>query len=201
MANDSSSRENRIKVREIEPLQIAGVQIYSARVSSDFRGTFTKFYEQNSERKKNFDPYLTSLVIASNNEAGMIRGLHFQAPPFEEDKVLICLQGMVFDVIVDLRRGSPTQGKWASVVLSAEEPQSLCLPKGIAHGYQTLTATSTMFYGLSSEFAQSSAHSLKYDDADLNVNWPLPVSQISVKDLSGVSLAEAFRLAAGIPNS
>lgn len=186
---------------EVDPLQIPGVQIYDALVATDFRGTFTKFYEQNSERKKSFDPHLTSLVIASNNEVGMIRGLHFQAPPFEEDKVLICLQGKVFDVIVDLRHGSPTRGKWSSVVLSADEPQSLCLPKGIAHGYQTLTSTSTMFYGLSSEFDQGSAHSLKYDDEELNVNWPLPVSQISAKDSVGVSLAEAFRLATGNSNS
>ena len=109
----------------------------------------------------------------------------------------MCLQGKIFDVIVDLRRNSRTLGKWAAMELSDAEPVTLCLPKGIAHGYQTLTPRVQIFYGLTSEFSLSNAHSLNCADPDLQINWPMPIDQISAKDLCGVKLHEAINLATG----
>jgi len=182
---------------KVDLLEIKGVQLCSAKVVIDPRGTFTKFYEQGVRPQGGFDPYITSLMTASNNDSGTIRGLHFQVPPFEEEKVIICLHGKILDVIVDLRSDSPTRGDWASIQLSSDEPQSLCLPMGIAHGYQTLTPETTVFYALTSEFNQENAYSLHYADTDLNIPWPLPARQVSAKDATGISLSRALLLLKG----
>ena len=102
---------------------------------------------------------------------------------------------VIFDVIVDLRKDSPTLGKWAGIELDGEIPTSLCLPKGIAHGYQTLTPNANVFYALGAKFSEGHAHSLNYLDAELKIQWPVTVTQISVKDASGISLHDAMALA------
>lgn len=184
-------------MRKVNLTDIQGVLVCTGKKSTDHRGAFTKFYERGTRQYSGFDPKFNSLAIASNVEAGTIRGLHFQSPPFEEEKLIVCLQGRVFDVIVDLRENSQTLGKWAAIELSDSEPLTLSLPKGIAHGYQTLAPETNVFYGLTSEFNEGGAHSLDYADADLDIKWPLPVNQISAKDSNGISLQQAIDLAAG----
>lgn len=184
-------------MRKVNLTDIQGVLVCTGKESTDQRGSFIKFFEKDIYQSNGFDPNLNSLAISTNIEAGTVRGLHFQSPPFEEEKLIVCLQGRIFDVIVDLRENSQTLGKWASIELSDSEPLSLSLPKGIAHGYQTLTPGVRILYGLSSEFNQDHSHSLDYADDDLDIKWPLPINQISIKDSNGASLQQAIELAAG----
>ena len=177
--------------------EMLGVVLHSPAVNADERGTFTKYFERDLTRLDESVSCLNSLSMATNDETGTLRGLHFQISPYQEEKVIICLRGAIFDVIVDLREGSPTIGKWASIELKSNQPASLFLPKGFAHGYQTLTPDTSVFYGLSSEYLPEKARSLKFSDGDLNISWPLPVSQISLKDSQGISLIQALAVANG----
>lgn len=186
-------------MNRVELSDIHGVVQHSGKASNDLRGTFTKYFDRKTLQSQGFDPSIDSLSVATNINAGTIRGLHFQTPPFEEEKVIICLQGKIFDVIVDLRRNSPTLGKWAAIEMDGEIPTSLCLPMGIAHGYQTLTPHVNVFYGLSSQFNQEHTCSLNYADADLEIAWPMPVAQISARDSAGISLHDAMALLPGKP--
>lgn len=182
---------SRVNIAEMQ-----GVLLHSGKISIDSRGSFIKFFERESCKSRGFDPNINSLAISSNIAQGIVRGLHFQSPPYEEEKVITCLQGKIFDVVVDLRKDSPTVGKWAAIEIGDAEPVTLCLPKGIAHGYQTLTPGVKILYGLSSEFNQDHSYSLNYADDNLNVIWPLPVKEVSEKDSRGVSLRAALDLAA-----
>ncbi len=175
-----------------------GVVLHSPVSNADARGSFTKYYERNLTHSDALESCLNSLSVATNVEAGTLRGLHFQVTPFEEEKVIICLSGRIFDVIVDLRGGSPTIGKWASVELKGDQPSSLFLPKGFAHGYQTLTPGTSVLYGLGSEYRPEKAFSLLFSDTALNITWPLPVSQISLKDSQGFSLTQSLAAAKGL---
>lgn len=180
----------------VELTELRGVLLHAGKISTDSRGSFVKFFERDPRKFHGFDPYINSLAISSNLAQGTVRGLHFQSPPYEEEKVITCLQGRIFEVIVDLRKDSPTVGKWAAIEVGDAEPSTLCLPKGIAHGYQTLTPGVKILYGLSSEFNQDHSHSLNYLDNSLNVIWPLPIGEVSEKDSMGLSLRAALDLTA-----
>lgn len=182
-------------MRKVDLADISGVFLCHNNSSLDSRGSFTKYFNRDSTVKMGFDPEINSLSIATNIETGTIRGLHFQSPPVEEEKVIICLAGRIFDVIVDLRNGSPTRGNYAEIELDGALPTSLCLPKGLAHGYQTLSPNVSVLYALGATFSQTHACILNYADSDLGIQWPLPVTQISEKDHSGVSLPQALTLA------
>ena len=181
----------------VQIAEMLGVILHYPDVIADARGTFTKFFERDLTLPHESESGLNSLSMAANTDAGTLRGIHFQISPFQEEKVIICLRGAIFDVIVDLREGSPTIGKWASIELRSDQPASLFLPKGFAHGYQTLTPDASVFYGLSSEYLPEKARSLMFSDGDLNISWPLPVSQISLKDSQGISLTQALAVAKG----
>jgi dTDP-4-dehydrorhamnose 3,5-epimerase len=113
-----------------------------------------------------------------------VRGLHFQAAPHEEVKLVRVTRGAVFDVIVDLRPGSPTLGHYASFVLSAEAGHQLYIPKGLAHGFQTLENATEVSYQISAFYAPEAARGYRFDDPTFAIRWPEPVTVISEKDLS-----------------
>lgn len=183
---------------EVNIADIEGVHLQTGKISADERGTFTKFFDRKEYENYGIDLNFNSIAIASNFEAGTLRGLHFQSVPYEEAKMVICLYGRIFDVIVDLRKDSQTLGKWAGIEMSdAEPPATLFLPKGVAHGYQTLTPKCKVFYAMTSEFKVSNAHSLSYADSDLQISWPLPVTCLSTRDSNGLSLDEAVGLSTG----
>ena len=101
-----------------------------------------------------------------------MRGLHFQAPPQEEIKLVSCTRGAVFDVAVDLRLGSSSRGKWAGVELSADNRSTLYIPAGFAHGFQTLTDDAEVLYHISEPYRAEAARGVRWDDADLAIAWP-----------------------------
>ncbi len=123
---------------------------------------------------------------------GAVRGLHFQHPPHAEIKIVTCLKGEVFDVAVDLRRGSPTFLRWHGEVLSAENHKSLYIPEGFAHGFQALTNDCEMLYLHTAAYAPQSEGGVHGKDPRLAISWPLPVTEMSDRDNSHEFLNQDF---------
>jgi dTDP-4-dehydrorhamnose 3,5-epimerase len=194
MASCAKTSESALSVPEVDWADIPGVAIQDALSSSDQRGAFVKFF-QSELGGKFFSPNnLDSLAITTNSLKGTVRGLHFQLPPFDEEKIIFCISGEIFDVFVDIRANSPTAGCWASLKLNTESPRSLILPRGIAHGYQTLIDNSSVFYGLSNRYSQKHSRVIDYKDSDLSINWPINAFKVSQKDsLETISLAAALQ--------
>ena len=164
---------------------IDGVRITQFKLTTDIRGTFIKLHPLGELGNS-----LDSVALSFNPNPGTIRGLHFQVEPFAEEKLVSCVQGSVFDVIVDLRPGSETFGKWSSFELSAENALQAFLPKGIAHGFQTLLPNSIIHYGLSVSYSIVSSYTID-PLGDLNIDWPMSLFSISEKDARGISLTSA----------
>lgn len=168
------------KVPEIE-----GVRVRKIASTTDTRGSFVKF-----QPLMEFEDSLDSVAFSSNPQLGTIRGLHFQIEPFAEEKLVTCIQGIVFDVAVDLRPNSQTFGKWTSFELSAVNGLQVYLPKGIAHGFQTLEANSIVLYTLSSSYSPEFSYAID-PFGDLAIDWPLTVNSISERDRGGISVSDA----------
>lgn len=120
---------------------------------------------------------------------GSVRGMHFQTPPHEEIKLIRCTRGAIWDVIVDIRRGSPSYRHWQGFDLSAENGDALYVPAGFAHGFQTLTDDAEVFYMISALYVPGVASGIPYDDPSLGINWPLKPTVISKRDTMWSGLA------------
>ena len=110
--------------------------------------------------------------VSFNAARGTQRGLHFQAPPHEEIKLVSCTRGAVFDVAVDVRAGSRSRGRWVGVELSADNGSTLYIPAGFAHGFQTLTDDAQVLYHISERYHPEASHGVRWDDPDLAIAWP-----------------------------
>jgi len=165
--------------------EIDGVRVIQLDTFTDPRGTFVKF-----EPMLQFENRLDSVALSSNHKKGTIRGLHFQVEPFGEEKLVTCIQGAIFDVIVDLRPNSKTVGKWCSFELSAKNALQLYLPKGVAHGFQTLMPDSSLHYCLSSTYSPENSFSIT-PFGELDIDWPIKDSLLSERDLNGIPLSIA----------
>jgi dTDP-4-dehydrorhamnose 3,5-epimerase len=165
----------------VEPLDLPGVTLLRTEVHCDERGHFRRVADLGALRGQGLEADVDQVSVAVNLQAGTVRGLHYQAEPHGEAKTLWVMSGAVFDVLVDLRPG-PTYGHWTSVRLEADEPTALHVPRGVAHGYQTLTDQTSLAYLISTPFVATSARSLRFDDPTLAIPWPLPVTAISVRD-------------------
>ena len=163
--------------------EIDGVRVIQLDTFTDPRGTFVKF-----EPMLQFEDRLDSVALSSNHKKGTIRGLHFQVEPFGEEKLVTCIQGTIFDVVVDLRPNSKTVGKWCSFELSAKNAIQLYLPKGVAHGFQTLTSDSSLHYCLSSTYSPDNSFSIA-PFGELDIDWPIKDFSISERDSNGLSIS------------
>ena len=161
---------------------IEGIKVFSSAQFSDFRGRFKKF-----QPLEILDGSLDTVAVSHNPTMGTIRGLHFQIEPFAEKKIITCLQGTIFDVAVDLRIESQTFGKWMAVQLDSEKGDQIFLPKGIAHGFQTLEPNSIVHYSISSKYSEQAAITIN-PFGDLRIDWPLPHTLVSERDLNGLTL-------------
>ena len=171
----------------------SGVEIYEYTENTDERGSFNKIFESNVLPKKDTLAEFTSLAISSNLKLGTIRGMHLQLQPFEETKLITCLQGSICDVFVDLRRESKTFGDWGSVELSKDNRYVLYLPEGFAHGFQTTMDNTDLLYAINGQYSTEYSRSILYSDEQLGIKWPLPVSDISLRDKSAKSLSDIVR--------
>jgi dTDP-4-dehydrorhamnose 3,5-epimerase len=174
--------------------QISGAMALKVGRNYDERGFFEKIFDKSMFASYKLNTQIDSIAISSNTNIGTLRGLHFQSPPFAEDKIVSCIAGSIFDVVVDLRFDSPTFCKWAAVTLESDDEQVLYLPAGVAHGFQTLEDNSTVLYGISSTYSPENAYSIRYSDPELNISWPIPVGIVSKKDAQGLFLADAVNL-------
>ena len=169
----------------IPAAEIEGVRVTESNSASDSRGTFIKI-----QPHFEFQDGLDSVATSINPRAGTIRGLHFQIPPYAEEKIVTCIQGSIFEVIVDIRPGSKTFGKCATIELNAKNGIQVYLPVGIAHGFQTLHSDTIIQYCLSASYSSEFAFSID-PFGELEINWPLKEFAISEKDASGLSFSTA----------
>ena len=150
------------------------------------------FYE--SYNKKNLDKIIKIAFVQDNESKsykGVVRGLHFQRPPFEQTKLVSCVSGKIFDVAVDLRTNSKTYGKSFSIELSSENNKQLFVPKGFAHGFQVLSETAIVNYKVDNFYNPKSDSGIIWNDKDLSIDWNLDLKPIlSKKDLKLISFKE-----------
>lgn len=179
---------------QVELSEISGAMALKAPRNYDERGFFEKIFDNSFFISHKLDTHIDSIAISSNTSIGTLRGLHFQSPPFAENKIVSCIAGAIFDVVVDLRHDSPTFCKWAAITLESDDEQVLYLPAGVAHGFQTLINNSSVLYGITSTYSPSNSYSIRYSDPDLNISWPIPIGIVSKKDAEGLSLADAVKV-------
>jgi dTDP-4-dehydrorhamnose 3,5-epimerase len=167
-----------MKFTEIE---LKGAFIIDLEPFSDNRGEFMRLFCKN-ELQAIEDIDCVQANYSINKKKGTLRGMHFQNPPFSETKIIKCLNGSIYDVIVDLRKGSPTYLKWHAEVLKKGDYKMLYIPKGFGHGFQTLEDDSEVLYFHSEFYNKAADNGFNYEDSKIRIKWPLPISVISEKD-------------------
>jgi len=150
------------------------VRLLAPRRFGDDRGWFCEVYNEKAFAEAGVDVRFVQDNHSLSRPVGVLRGLHFQTPPFGQDKLVRCVAGAIFDVAVDVRKGSPTYGRWVGAELSAENGRQLFIPIGFAHGFVTLTPNTEVTYKCSHFYAPAHDGGLRWDDPDLGVAWPLP---------------------------
>ncbi len=148
----------------------------------DDRGFFARGWCKNEFEEHGISSNLAQANLSFNRFKGTLRGLHYQASPHEEAKLVRCTKGGIFDVMVDLRKDSPTYGNWVGEELTAENHRMLLVPEGFAHGFQTLEDDTEVFYQVSEFYTPNAEQGARYDDPAFSIQWPLDVSVISDKD-------------------
>ena len=167
---------------EVHELPLAGAAEVRSTPLQDERGFFVRWFCRRELAGVNAERRIEQINCSYTRRKGSIRGLHFRIPPDAEDKMVRCIAGRVFDVIVDLRRDSPTFGCWHAVLLDCEEMNMVYVPRGFAHGFQTLEDDCRLLY-LHTEFhAPDSEAGLRYDSPALGIEWPLTVTDLSQRD-------------------
>jgi len=170
----------------VEPADLPGVRVVEPRVFGDERGWFLENY-----RAEHFDAHGIDVSFAqvntSRSRRGVLRGLHYQWPEPQGKLVWVC-EGRVFDVAVDIRRGSPHFGCWTAVELSAENHRQLWIPEGFAHGFQVLSECATFSYLCTRPYRPEYDAAVAWNDARIGVKWPLPPSALSDKDAAAPPL-------------
>ena len=169
---------------KLEQTKINGVFTIHSNPFKDDRGFFNRIFCQ-----KELEAIRPDIVIAQINHSmtktkGTIRGMHFQHPPHAEMKIVRCVKGSIFDVAVDLRKGSPTYLQWHGEILSAENMKALVVPEGCAHGFQSLEDDIEMVYMSTAPFCKEADSGIRFDDPKVGIEWALPVTILSEKDKS-----------------
>ncbi len=177
---------------QVDEFGISAVKMLIPRKHGDHRGFFSEVYNQRALARAGIDVEFVQDNHSLSAEKGTVRGLHFQAPPFAQDKLVRVVRGAVFDVAVDLRRASPTYGRHVSAVLSAEAWNQLLVPTGFAHGFMTLEPDTEVIYKVSNYYAPEHDKGLLWNDPALRIAWPIPEADaiLSDKDRGQPRLAE-----------
>ena len=150
----------------------------------DERGSFARSFCQQEFRAHGLDPVVAQCNISFNKRRGVLRGLHYQVKPHEEAKLVRCTRGAIWDVIVDVREGTPTRYRWFATELTADNRRALYIPRGFAHGFQTLADNSEVFYQMSEFYHPESARGVRWDDPKIGIAWPLADPVVSPRDQS-----------------
>jgi dTDP-4-dehydrorhamnose 3,5-epimerase len=164
------------------PTPLEGAFAVELERIEDERGFFARAFCQEEFRARGLDPVVAQCNLSFNRRRGTLRGLHYQDKPHEEAKLVRCTRGAIWDVIVDLRENSATRHRWHAAELSAENCRALYVPRGFAHGFQTLADHSEVLYQMSEFYHPESARGLRWDDPAFGISWPLPDPILSPRD-------------------
>lgn len=171
---------------------LPGAFIVSLEPHADVRGLFARTVCEEEFARAGLNGRFVQQSLSWNPRAGTLRGMHFQKPPHAEDKLVRVTRGAIFDVIVDLRPGSETEHEWFALELSADNRLQLYIPKGFAHGFQTLAADTEVLYHMTEPFHAASVSGFRWNDASVAIEWPQTQSRlIGERDLALPFLAEA----------
>ena len=166
------------------PLALVGAYRITLQPASDERGSFTRRFCADTFRAQGLEGDFVQRSVSFNLRAGTLRGMHFQAPPHLEVKLVRCARGAVFDVIVDLRQNSATYGQWHGEELTADNRMMLYVPKGFAHGFQTLVDDTEVDYEISPAYVPGADRGFRFDDPSLGIAWPVEAAIMSDRDKS-----------------
>ena len=175
---------------KIAETEISEIKIITPKKFGDHRGFFSETYNEKALTEKGIDFRFVQDNHSFTGPKGTIRGLHFQAPPFAQDKLVRVIKGSIFDVAVDLRKSSPTYGEWESVELTQDNKWMYWIPPGFAHGFVTLEDNTVFFYKCTNVYNKSSEGSILWNDPELNIDWRIDNPTLSEKDKVGPTLKE-----------
>lgn len=177
---------------KFDALEIPDVKLLYPIKLGDERGFFSETYSKAAFADAGIEQSFVQDNHSLSRSVGVLRGLHYQCAPFEQDKLVRVVRGRILDVAVDIRRKSPTFGKWVSAEISADEWNQVFVPKGFAHGFLTLEPDTEVNYKVSAPYAPEAERSIMWNDADLGINWPIARDAVvlSHKDAQAMSFAD-----------
>ena len=164
------------------PLELSGAYVIDLEPAADDRGFFARSWSRTEFAARGLDPELSECSISFNARRGTLRGMHYQIAPHAETKLVRCIAGAIFDVIIDLRERSATRYRWTSVELSAANRRSLYVPQGFAHGFQTLDDATEVFYQISQPYVADAARGVRWNDPRFVIAWPIASPILSARD-------------------
>ncbi len=174
-------------------LSLAGAFVIEPEAIADNRGFFARTWDGRELAAQGLETTIAQCNISYNAKRGTLRGLHYQRPPHAEVKLIRCTRGAVLDVIVDIREGSPTLLRWESVELTADNRLTLYVPRGFAHGYQTLVDDTEVSYQVSEYYHPESEGGILWSDPQIGITWPVAEVTISEKDRNARPFSAAVR--------
>lgn len=167
---------------KITKTKIDGVYVIEPEPREDSRGYFARVFAKEELKKEGIDFSIIHINRSLTKDKGVIRGMHYQIIPMQEDKIVQCLDGKIFDVVLDIRRSSKTFGQWVGQILDPQNKKMFLTPKGCAHGFQTLEENSLVEYFASQVFSPQNERGIRYNDPFFNVDWPIKDVLVSDKD-------------------
>ena len=176
---------------KIEETGIEGVKVLLPSIHKDNRGFFMETFSERMLPEIGLKSRMVQDNHSLSHKAGTIRGLHYQLEPGSQTKIIRVISGKIMDVVVDIRKGSPTYGKWVSEILSSENCLQLVVPKGCAHGFCTLTEMTEVAYKVDHYYSPDLDRGIKWDDSEIGIEWPEMSAIVSEKDGSLPTLREA----------
>lgn len=167
---------------KITSTKLDGALVIETDVFGDHRGFFTESYSEKTFNEAGLDYKFVQDNHSLSSEAGTLRGLHFQLSPKAQTKLVRVMSGAIYDVIVDLRRNSPSYGQWQGFILSEANKKQLLVPRGFAHGFCTLVAHTQVLYKVDEYYSKEHDRGIMWNDPDLNIDWPIREPVLSDKD-------------------
>lgn len=177
---------------ELKQLPIAGLLKIVPEPFQDSRGMFARIFCASELNEAGLRDSIVQINHSFNTTVGTIRGMHFQTPPKAETKIIKCIRGAVFDVVIDVRRDSPTFLKWHGELLSEQNMSALLIPAGFAHGFQVLESDSELLYMHTEFFSPGHEMGIHYNDPKVDIQWPIPCTIISSRDDNHTILNDDF---------
>jgi len=162
--------------------KLKGAYIIEIETAEDERGFFARSFCQKEFEEHGLNFRIVQCSLSYNKKKGTLRGMHYQVAPYEEAKLVSCIRGAIYDVIIDLRADSPTYYQWFAVELTADNYKMVYIPAGFAHGFQTLDDNTTVFYQMSEFYHPECARGVRWDDPAFGIEWPIKNYIISAKD-------------------